>query len=383
MYSSPRTAESHRAVVRTRLGVTRNPGKARKIADRAIRKAAWVKNNPPDLINVALEHLVQASLELPAFSTLDEMATRIRAEINAGIFQMIRSRLGTAGRARLEALLVVCPDGKSDLWRLKRPARRASWSRFKEQRRHLEWVVVRNRRSSRRPGHRADSSGPSGYRGAARPVPRSAAFLTALHRPASEQAPAGRGRGGPLADYSEGFAKQLASAAEHASGGRARRGHGRGRQRATRSGTTAPVDEPGFGQRNIGQGRPSRRRRRPGRRRRNRAGGGGAHRDVHDLAFDAHLPDRRRGVRRLLPDQVDAGDLLDDGMLDLIIAVDDHTLLREAVCDILRAEAAGPRRRGVLRGDHATPGAARPASPASGRTGPRGELFAGDALVQV
>ena len=30
VYSSPRTAESHRALVRTRQGVTRNPGKARK-----------------------------------------------------------------------------------------------------------------------------------------------------------------------------------------------------------------------------------------------------------------------------------------------------------------------------------------------------------------
>ncbi|TDD08462.1 aminoglycoside phosphotransferase family protein [Nonomuraea deserti] len=42
-----------------------------------------------------------------------------------------------------------------------------------------------------------------------------AAFLTALHQPAPEQAPAGRfNRGGPLAGHSEGFAKQLASAAE-------------------------------------------------------------------------------------------------------------------------------------------------------------------------
>jgi aminoglycoside phosphotransferase (APT) family kinase protein len=41
-----------------------------------------------------------------------------------------------------------------------------------------------------------------------------AAFLTALHQPAPVQAPAGRGRGGPLADYSEDFAKQLASVAE-------------------------------------------------------------------------------------------------------------------------------------------------------------------------
>ncbi|MET9490958.1 aminoglycoside phosphotransferase family protein [Nocardia sp. NPDC006630] len=41
-----------------------------------------------------------------------------------------------------------------------------------------------------------------------------AVFVSALHQPASEQAPLGRDRGGPLADYSEGFARQLASATE-------------------------------------------------------------------------------------------------------------------------------------------------------------------------
>ncbi|MFJ6617852.1 aminoglycoside phosphotransferase family protein [Kitasatospora sp. NPDC091335] len=40
-----------------------------------------------------------------------------------------------------------------------------------------------------------------------------AAFLTALHRPAPAGAPAGRGRGGPLADHAEGFARYLARAA--------------------------------------------------------------------------------------------------------------------------------------------------------------------------
>ncbi|MGW1178379.1 phosphotransferase [Kitasatospora sp. NPDC002543] len=38
-----------------------------------------------------------------------------------------------------------------------------------------------------------------------------AAFLGALHRPAPAGAPAGRGRGGPLAGYAEGFARRLAS----------------------------------------------------------------------------------------------------------------------------------------------------------------------------
>ncbi|MGW2649692.1 aminoglycoside phosphotransferase family protein [Streptomyces sp. NPDC001393] len=41
-----------------------------------------------------------------------------------------------------------------------------------------------------------------------------AAFLTALHRPAPEGAPAGRDRGGPLAEQAEGFAHGLASATE-------------------------------------------------------------------------------------------------------------------------------------------------------------------------
>ncbi|MFI9507915.1 aminoglycoside phosphotransferase family protein [Nocardia sp. NPDC052566] len=41
-----------------------------------------------------------------------------------------------------------------------------------------------------------------------------AAFLTALHCPAPEQAPTGRARGGRLAEYSDGFAEQLASLTE-------------------------------------------------------------------------------------------------------------------------------------------------------------------------
>jgi hypothetical protein len=70
--------------VRARQGVTYDQRRVRAVAEAAIREAALVRNHPPDLINVALERLVEASLELPAFSTLDEMATSVRAEVNAG-----------------------------------------------------------------------------------------------------------------------------------------------------------------------------------------------------------------------------------------------------------------------------------------------------------
>jgi hypothetical protein len=80
------TAERHRDLVRRRFGVVLDPAGARKVAADAIREATRARNHPPDLINIALERLVEGSFELPAFSTLDKMASRIRSEINAEIF---------------------------------------------------------------------------------------------------------------------------------------------------------------------------------------------------------------------------------------------------------------------------------------------------------
>jgi TnpA family transposase len=140
-HGAARTAKWHRRQVRARQGVTYDQRRARAVAAAAIREATLVKNHPPDLINVALERLVEASLELPAFSTLDEMATSIRAEVNAGIFAGIVARMGPDGRQRAQGLLNTAgPDGRSMFNRLKKPARRATWSRFKAQAGYLDQV---------------------------------------------------------------------------------------------------------------------------------------------------------------------------------------------------------------------------------------------------
>ncbi|WP_327153331.1 DUF4158 domain-containing protein [Streptomyces tubercidicus] len=99
-YESVNTAKLHRKLVRERQGISYDQERARQIAEEAIRSAALVKNNPPDLINVALEELVRATCELPAFRTLDEMAARIRREVNEGIFATVRSRMTMEDRAR-------------------------------------------------------------------------------------------------------------------------------------------------------------------------------------------------------------------------------------------------------------------------------------------
>ncbi|MBB4944114.1 hypothetical protein FHR32_008517 [Streptosporangium album] len=46
------------------------PARVRQIAEDAIRKAVQAKDNPADLINVALEELVRARCELPGYTTL-------------------------------------------------------------------------------------------------------------------------------------------------------------------------------------------------------------------------------------------------------------------------------------------------------------------------
>jgi hypothetical protein len=100
VYAAPRTAERHRDLIRRRVGVVLDPAGARAVAAEAIREAAQVRNHPPDLINVALERLVEGCFELPAFSTLDEMASRIRVVRSTGeIFAAITGRAGPRGVA--------------------------------------------------------------------------------------------------------------------------------------------------------------------------------------------------------------------------------------------------------------------------------------------
>ncbi len=114
---------------------------ARRIAAEAIRAEAEVKNNPADLINVALEKVLQATLELPAYRTLDELASQIRKEVNREIFTRVHDRMNLYERGRLEASLsTIGLDGKTLFNAFKQTARRPSWSHFRQLARHLAFV---------------------------------------------------------------------------------------------------------------------------------------------------------------------------------------------------------------------------------------------------
>ena len=94
---SDRTIERYRVLVRSIVDVVHDPAAARKLITETIRVEAKTKDNPADLINVALEVLVKARYELPGYSTLDRAATTIRANVNQTLFNEIDRRVGPSG----------------------------------------------------------------------------------------------------------------------------------------------------------------------------------------------------------------------------------------------------------------------------------------------
>jgi len=137
-HNSPRTAKWHRQLIREYLGVVYEPARVRAVAEAAIRTAAQTKDNPADLINVALEELVRSSCELPGYTTLDAMTKTIRTEVNISFHTAVAQRISPPDRARLARLLLVDPvTRRSEFDRLKDPARQASLGKFRQRLEHL------------------------------------------------------------------------------------------------------------------------------------------------------------------------------------------------------------------------------------------------------
>ncbi|MFD4653222.1 hypothetical protein [Streptomyces sp. NPDC058441] len=136
-----RTAERQRTEVRQRVGTKYKQCQARQIAEAAIRKESAAKNRPADLINIALEKVVAAGLELLAFSTFDTMASTIRTEVNTSICCGVHAWMSLTEQAGMLRLLEERDsDGTTQFNRLKQPAQGPSWSHFKRLFTHLEWL---------------------------------------------------------------------------------------------------------------------------------------------------------------------------------------------------------------------------------------------------
>ena len=97
-------------------------------------------NHPADLINVAIEDLVRQRFELPAFSTLDALATHVRAAVHRRLFATVLGRLSEQQRQELDNLPENDQLGRSAFNALKRAPKRPSLSHLDVLVGHVRWL---------------------------------------------------------------------------------------------------------------------------------------------------------------------------------------------------------------------------------------------------
>ncbi len=106
------TLSRYRGPIGAYLGVRRSGDGGEAVVTRAIRAAALTMSHPADLINLAIETLIKANVELPAFSALDRVVGHLRQEVHAVLYHSITTGLTHEQCAALDMLLVV-PPGES------------------------------------------------------------------------------------------------------------------------------------------------------------------------------------------------------------------------------------------------------------------------------
>ncbi len=139
----PRSLYRHQPVIRQYLGFAAfaDNKAAKHIVNKAVFEAAQTRDDPVDLINVAVEALINSGFELPAFSTLERLARRVRSLVNNGYFQKVLAALSQSHREKLDQLLAVVKPKRFSLFnQLKEPAQSATLTHFKDLQNRLNWL---------------------------------------------------------------------------------------------------------------------------------------------------------------------------------------------------------------------------------------------------
>jgi len=100
-----KTLFRYRGLIRAHLGVRAYGEAGEQLIEPAIRTAALTMSDPADLINLAIETLTRANVELPAFSTLDRIAGHLRQQVHATLYRSITAGLDHNSVHRAQAAI--------------------------------------------------------------------------------------------------------------------------------------------------------------------------------------------------------------------------------------------------------------------------------------
>jgi TnpA family transposase len=105
-----KTLYRYQGAVRAYLCVTPYGEAGERLVTSTTLDTAQTMSDPADLINRAIEVLHGAAIDLPAFSTLDRLVNRLRAEVHGRIYDRVAARLTAGHAALLDALLTKPPN---------------------------------------------------------------------------------------------------------------------------------------------------------------------------------------------------------------------------------------------------------------------------------
>lgn len=140
-YDRSGSRRRHLKVVRDYLGVSAYGEAAQKALLAAMTTAAQTKHDLADLINVAIEELVKAKFELPAFSTLVRQAYQVRTTVTQGLYEQVYKALSAEDYLKLNRLFIQEEGTSTTLWnQLKQEPGKSMLSHLNDLVERLHWL---------------------------------------------------------------------------------------------------------------------------------------------------------------------------------------------------------------------------------------------------
>lgn len=129
----------YRSLIRGYLVVTAYADGGPRVVEQRVTEAAYTMSDPADLINVAIEHLIQQRFELPALQTLDRLVSHVRYAVHQTLYAQMTATLSEVQKTRLDGLISV-HAGRSEFTRIKDTPRQASLTHLRQWTERLTWL---------------------------------------------------------------------------------------------------------------------------------------------------------------------------------------------------------------------------------------------------
>jgi len=139
--TNKKTFYRYRKAIRSFLKVLPWSEQAASILEATLKKAALSMSNPPDLVNVAIEKLIEQRYELPAFSTLDRLVSHVRHGVHLDLYIKLNTTLHPKQRETLDKLLKVNEeDTQTDFSRICEKPKKPTLSFMRNWTLRLAWL---------------------------------------------------------------------------------------------------------------------------------------------------------------------------------------------------------------------------------------------------